>query len=1043
MPRRALFAVLFVVSGATGLVYELVWTRDLYLFFGSTIHSITTVVAAYMGGLGLGAYLLGRLADRRANPARLYGMLEIGIGTFGLASAWALDAVGSAYLALARVLAPGVWPATAMKFAAAFLILLVPTFLMGGTLPALTRAFAGGRLEGYRRQLALFYGLNTIGGVVGCVLAGFVLVEKVGVRGTLAGVGVVNLLLGVAALLLARRPLAESGGTPEAEQVDAAETEPAAAEAADQPTRRLAIWLIGITAFASLLYEIAWTRVLVLVLGTSTYAFTTILAAFLAGIGVGSLLAVGSRRPPRDLLVAAAVVQALIAVFASLLFPFFGGLPVYVVATMQVGFLDAADLLALHALAAAAVVAPAAVGMGVSFPLLAEVAARRGSGAGGEAGRAYFANTLGSILGSALTGFVLIHLIGSEHTLVLGVLINAGAAVLLAWWVVRRGAWARPSRVLAWAAPLLAAAALAVTVATPSWSSRTLDRGPTIYGRERLSRSELDSYLRGVGAEQLSFDEGWNAAVSVWRNGTSTWLKTNGKVDASSLFDMNTQVLVGLLPALAHPHPRRAFVVGFGSGVSTRTLADVPGVERVDVAEIERAVLRAGRYFDGVNRGVLRDPKVHVIEDDARSALQLAREPYDVIASEPSNPWIAGVASLFTADYFRIAASRLRPDGILAQWLQTYKVPVGLVAVVVRNVRAVFPYVEVWYSNPSDLIVLASRRPLRWSRARVAAAFGEPGPTGMAMRAWLRLASPDEFLGYYLLGDSGSALLARRAPFVHSDDRPALEFVAARALLVGPQGNVFDTVLAIRHAAGEQVPRGAEWPGAEAAAPAAYLHALPSQSDLTLDLARRLARGAGADVEAVLDAGRVLLERREFDSALAVYDGIERQRPREPRAMVGAALAYRGLERWPEARRALLRARAAGTGDSVLVATMLADLALRENDDTTAAAEALRALRGAPPVPTLAEPIPGALEPVLRTLGQRAGPALAGPVFDVAVATRPSWDVAYYGGAEVYARGGAAGCARAFDLAAQLRRFGWLESEAVSLLRACAGAGRR
>lgn len=1012
------------------------WTRDLYLFFGSTIHSITTVVAAYMGGLGLGAYVLGRIADRRARPALLYGVLEIGVGLFGLASAWLLDGVGSVYLGVARALAPGIWTAAGIKFLFAFVVLLVPTFLMGGTLPILTRAFAGGRLEGYRRQLALFYGVNTLGGVAGCALAGFVLVEKVGVRGTLAGVAVVNLLLGVAALLLARAPLEESGALEDAG--DAAADGDAPAEPvgpADEGTGRLAIWLIGVTAFASLLYEIGWTRVLVLVLGSSTYAFTTILAAFLAGIGIGSLLAVGPRRRTRAVLMGAALVQALIAVFASLLFPFFGGLPVYVVATMQVGFLSAVDLLALHALAAAVVVLPAAVGMGVSFPLLAEVAVRRGGRTGSEAGRAYFANTLGSILGSVLTGFVLIHLVGSERTLELGVLINAGAAAVLVWWLMRGRGGEGGSRPEGRIALLLAALGLVIAFATPSWSHRTLDRGPTIYGRERMDHAQLDSYLRGVGAEQLSFEEGWNAAVSVWRNGAATWLKTNGKVDASSLGDMNTQVLVGLLPALAHPHPRRAFVVGFGSGVSVRTLADAPGVERVDVAEIEGAVLKASRYFADVNRGVLADPKVHIIEDDARSALQLAREPYDVIASEPSNPWISGIASLFTTEYFRIAASRLRPDGILAQWLQTYKVPVGLLAVVVHNVREVFPHVQIWYSNPADLIILASREPIRWSRDRVAAAFDAPGPLGTAMREWIRLDRPDDLLGYYLLGDSGSAQLARRAPFVHSDDRPALEFVAARSLLVGPQSLAFDSLLALRKAEGERIPAGASWPVAPDEMAAAYVRALPAWTANALDLARGLVDREPGDVLRRTELGRVLSDRREFQEALVQFERALAMGPRDVDALIGAGMAHYGLGHWREAREALLRARAVGGGDSVLVATLLGDIAARNGDDTTAATELLRALRGIRL--TLASPLPGMLEPALRTLAGRAGPAVAGPLFDYALASRPYWDIAYYGGAEVYVRGGPPGCRRAAALVEQLARFGWREKEMLALLRPC------
>ena len=1029
--------MLFLFSGATGLVYELVWTRDLYQFFGSTIHSITTVVAAYMGGLGLGAYVLGRLADRKANPARLYGLLEIGIGIFGLASAWTLDLVGLSYLGVARVLAPGLWLGSAIKFVFAFTVLLVPTFLMGGTLPVLTRAFAGAGLGQFRRQLALFYGLNTLGGVVGCALAGYVLIEHVGLKGTLLGVGVLNLLLGGAALLLTRGGATEAVASPEEET----ETPEPTIEPADGRTRRLALALIAVTAFAALLYEIAWTRVLVLVVGSSTYAFTTILAAFLAGIGLGSLFAVGRGRPARELLLGAAYVQAGIAVTASLLFPFFRGLPVYIVATMQVGFLSAVDLLSLHALAVIVVVLPAAVGMGVSFPLLAELAAGREGGTGGEAGRAYFANTIGSIVGSALTGFVLIHLLGSERTLVVGVVVNAAAAAVIVWWLVRgRAAGGVPAAVER-IPVLLGVLALVIAFATPGWSHRTLDRGPAIYGRERMARGDLDNYLRGAGAEQLSFEEGWNAAVSVWRNGSATWLKTNGKSDASSVADMNTQVLVGLLPALAHPQPRRAFLVGFGSGVTARTLADVPGMERVDVAEIERAVLRAGHFFDEVNRGVLSDPKVHIVEDDARSALQLAREPYDLIVSEPSNPWIAGIASLFTADYFRVVAGKLKPDGVFAQWLQTYRVPPALVAVVVANVRAVFPHVEVWYANPSDLILVASRRPIRWSASRIAEIVEGPGPLHEAVRDYLLIDRPSQLLGRYLLGDRGSALLAQGAGFTHSDDRPALEFVAARYLLVGPrEGLAFDSLLALKMVVGDTAPSLEAWPVSQDDILAALVHALPPSNDLTVKLARQRTHAAPADPEREADLGHVLLERREYRDALMHLEASLTQRPRDAGALLGAGVAHFALGELDQARGLLLRAREVGEGDTVAVTAMLAIVASRAGDDGTAAAEALRSLRGLRP--TIRTPFPPVLENVLRTLAVRAATAVAAPVFEYAVASRRSWDLAYWGGAQVHARGGSAGCRRAAELAEQLPRFGWREDEVLTLLRPCLSARR-
>ncbi|MDO8665473.1 MAG: fused MFS/spermidine synthase, partial [Gemmatimonadales bacterium] len=371
--RRALFGSLFFVSGAAGLVYELIWIRELYQFFGSTIHSVTTVVAAYMGGLGLGAYVMGRRADRHPNPARLYGILELAIGAFGIASPFIFRGVGAAYLGLARAIEPGLWTATAIKFAFAFVVLLIPTFLMGGTLPILTRAFAGARTEHLRRELGLFYGLNTVGGVAGCMLAGYFLIEYVGLRQSLFATGLVNLALGAAVMALTRTPAAADAPDDDGTAEHAA-APPSALSGADAATRRLAIWLIAITAFASLLYEIAWTRVLVLVVGSSTYAFTTILACFLLGIGLGSLVAIGRGRPPRDLLIRSALIQSAIAVLAALLFPFFGALPVYIVGTLQVTFLSPTELLVLHGLAIAAVVVPPAVGMGLSFPILAELA---------------------------------------------------------------------------------------------------------------------------------------------------------------------------------------------------------------------------------------------------------------------------------------------------------------------------------------------------------------------------------------------------------------------------------------------------------------------------------------------------------------------------------------------------------------------------------------------------------------------------------------------------------------------------------------------
>jgi spermidine synthase len=797
----------------------------------------------------------------------------------------------------------------------------------------------------------------------------------------------------------------------------------------------LATVLIGGTALASLLYEIAWTRALILVIGSSTYAFTTILACFLLGIGLGSLIAVGRGRAPRDLLLRAAAVQGVIAVLASLLFPFFRTLPVYVVATLQVPFVSVGELLALHGLAVALVVIPPAVGMGYSFPMLAELASERAGATGREVGRAYLANTVGSIAGAAVTGFVLVHLLGSERTLVVGVVVNVAAAVTLAWWAWReRGAAGMPvgaERVPA----ALGALALVVALATPSWSARLLDRAPAVYGRTRLERGDLSRYLRGYGSEQLFFKEGWNSAVSVWRDGNQTWLKVNGKVDASSVADMDTQVSLGLLPALAHGHPRRAFVVGFGSGATTRTIADVPGIARIDVAEIERAVLRASRDFREVNRDVLDDPRVHVIEDDARSALMLADSAYDLIVSEPSNPWIAGVASLFTRDYFTVVARRLAPGGVFCQWLQMYRVTPGAVAVVVANLQAVFPHVEIWFANSSDLVVLGSRDPIHWDGARIAAALRPGTRTAEALRVWLRVEDPAQLLGHFLVGPRGVSALARGASFPHTDDHPALEFEAARSLLAGTTAeSVFDSLLALKAAVGDSLPALDHWMLPAGAWRAGFAAALPDDRAEALHSAELAVHASPRDPEYQGLLGTVLFGRRDFRAAAAHLDSALVARPDDPHLLLTAGLTYLAVSNPGKARQLLERVAARG-GDSAFAAAVLAQLDANSGDWTAAAVEAIRSIRSLRP--TLDRPFPAALEGAATTLGQLAPPAVAGPVFERAVTALPYWQTGYWGGAVVGARAGGAACPRAEHMALELGRFGWTAAEIVPLVRPC------
>src|SRR5216110_865120 len=352
------YSLLFFLSGATGLVYELLWVRVLYQTFGSTIQSVTTVVAAYMGGLGLGAWLLGRRADRHERPAALYGRLEIAIGVFGLASPLVLAVTHHIYVGTAAALALDGAASVALRFALAGVVLLIPTTLMGGTLPVLTRAFTADRTE-LQHSLGLLYGLNTLGAVVGTALAGFFLIEYIGVRASLWGTAAVNLALGAGAIALARRQplLPPTAALPDPGR------EPG--EPPSLALRNTAVLLLGLTAFAALLDEVAWTRVLVMVVGGSTYAFTLVLLVFLLGIGLGSGVVARRSAVRPATAAAAALAQGITGAGAALLLAFFAALPLFVIRVFQHPGFDAIERLGLMGVAVGAVVLIPAVGMGL------------------------------------------------------------------------------------------------------------------------------------------------------------------------------------------------------------------------------------------------------------------------------------------------------------------------------------------------------------------------------------------------------------------------------------------------------------------------------------------------------------------------------------------------------------------------------------------------------------------------------------------------------------------------------------------------------
>jgi spermidine synthase len=762
-------ATCFFLSGAAGLLYEVVWTRLLGLVFGHTVYAITTVLAAYMGGLALGSVLMGSRADRMHRPLRVYGLLEGAVGLYCLASPLLFRGADALYLWAHRALQPSPTGSAALHLVLSAALLLPPTTAMGATLPILSRAVVQ-RSGVAASEVGTLYGVNTWGAVLGTAATGFLLLPSVGLRVTI-WIGVaLNLGVAALALWLEQASASSPGAVPSDAETDAG------AGAGEPEASRLEVLLtlvaLGVSGAASMAYEISWTRALSLVLGSSTYAFSAMLTTFLVGLALGAVIVSRILRTRRPGLAALGAVEVGIAVLGLATLPALGRLPEAVLAVLRITGVSHGAVLGTQFLLGFAVMIVPTLLVGATFPLAIAAVGRRLARLGRDVGAIYGANTVGTIVGSIATGFVLIRAIGIERTVLAAAVANlaAGVALLLAAQGPRRAA-------RAFAAAGVAAFAL-VAVASPHWDPRMMTTGAAVYAQLLVGRGS--DALRHLAEERelLYYDEGISTTVSVARDTGGTTLTVNGKGDASNDLDMQTQLLCAHLGPLLAPEARTALVVGLASGVSVGAIAQHP-LRRIDVAELEPAMIQASRFFLAENRNALADPRVRVIEGDGRSILLTAAEPYDVIVSEPSNPWIAGIASLFTLDFYRAARERLSPRGVFVQWLQNYSIFSRDMRMVVRTFQEVFPHVSIWAASPNDFLLVATPEPLRLDLGLVASRVA----ASPALREdFERFHWTGADLAYrFFLGEEDARRYAAGAPF-NTDDLPILEFSAPLGL---------------------------------------------------------------------------------------------------------------------------------------------------------------------------------------------------------------------------------------------------------------------
>lgn len=768
--------ICFLLSGASGLIYQVVWLRMLTLIFGATSFATSTVLTAFMGGLAIGSIYAGRRVHKLRRPLLTYIALEIGIGVYGVLLLLILPALTSVYGAIWRQFHFSFVFLSLVSFVLVAIVLLPPTMLMGATLPVLSTYYARSR-EHLALSVGSLYFVNTLGAVIGASASGFWLLPAIGVTKTVCIAAGVNLTLALLALV----PLIKGKDEPEPQ-----ETIPEKTEAVKDKTRRrlkqvdsadaviasrrtiiATLTAFAISGFVALTYEVVWTRMLALVVGSSVYAFSIMLTTFLTGLTIGGLLSPRmANRSVRPLLYLG-LLQAGIGLSAMIGLWLFPELP-YMFIQLYKKFANSRGgiLFTVRFLVAGAIIVVPTILLGGILPFVIKIIESNKWSVGRVVGDAYTVNTVGAILGAFAAGFLFIPLLGMRNTITAAVVINLILSTVLLF--VYAGS-KRKLQIMAFAPMLL----LTMLIWRPQWNSAVLASGVFRYAPSYMSmdRNRFIDQVSGKSTT-LFYEEGLTSVITVQKQHEHLILKANGKPDASTAGDLPTQVMVGLLPFLVHPNVEKAVIIGMGSGVTSGVVLQTP-VKEVTLVELEGAVVKASHQFDEYNYRPLNDPRLRLEVNDGRNYLAVSAEKWDAIVSEPSNPWITGVSNLFTEEYFRSGAKHLNPGGLFCQWLQIYEMPVSDVKVLVRTYHKVFPYVYIFRTAEGDVVLLGSLQDRKIDIDLLEKQFANPKIGAVLSR--IDVKSTADLLSMLYLGPNEIDNYTGKG-LINSDDNAYIEF---------------------------------------------------------------------------------------------------------------------------------------------------------------------------------------------------------------------------------------------------------------------------
>ena len=768
-----LILILFLCSGATALVYEVIWSKYLSLTLGSTVQAQTVVLAVFMGGLAIGNKLFGKWADRTTHPLGYCGRLEIAIGLYAFFFNFFFGLADSIFVGLGAKLIESGTALLALKTILSVGLLIVPTVLMGGTLPLLA-SWLQRTSDDARRRSARFYSINSIGAVIGAGLAGFYLVQNFGLDASVQLAAFVNLAVGVVAIMLA-------GKFPVSQPLEPKETPK---EDGTRPRIEVAHIVVATTGAVSMGLEVLSSRSLTLIFGGSLQSFALVLMAFILGIGLGASIIASPgfkwlrRNETTAVLMGSAAL--LIAIYISqveTLIDTYRMIKIGLAAT-PMGYILHQLLIAGFSLVFLGL--PAGL-LGAVLPLWIRTGDDKEASLADQVGNLLTWNTVGAVVGSLVMGFILMPLIGLRASFAVTAFALCGAAMLLLKKTGRQE-WT------------IAGGVVTFLIAFLFVSGGERWRHILSSGVFRLRETAFQSSYMDTRVEQIKliyFKDAADATVSVeespLENGEMQLaLRINGKPDATSALDLSTQYLLSHIPILARPDAKDVFVLGFGSGITAGAVLNHP-VDSLTIAENCTPVLEAGELFAPYNNDVLNQDRTTIRNEDARTVLKLEEKEYDIIISEPSNPWMVGVGSVFSQEFYDIALSRLKEGGIFAQWFHLYEMHDGIVLMILRTFASRFPNMEVWDTGSGDIIMLGSQQPWALSEAHFQSLFSRPKVAEDLRK--IGITTPPAFWARQLASHRTAFAITGDGP-VQTDQYPSLEYAAPQSFYLGANSRV-------------------------------------------------------------------------------------------------------------------------------------------------------------------------------------------------------------------------------------------------------------